>query len=100
MELAQAITSLVCSIRAEKGCRCCNFYQSVEDENDFRIIEEWDSREALDRHLHSKDFKVLLGTMHLLRKPHEISLYEVSACQGKGDEGDTLEDRNVKKATG
>jgi quinol monooxygenase YgiN len=100
MELAQAITSLVCSIRAEKGCRCCNFYQSVEDENELYFLGEWDSREGLVGHLRSEGFKVLLGAMHLLRKPHEMSLYEVITCPGKGGEGERQQDCTVNQATG
>ena len=100
MELAQAVTSLVGSIRAEKGCQCCNFYQSVEDENDLCFLGEWDSREGLVSHLRSEDFKVLLGAMHLLRKPHEMSLYEVVTSPRKGGEGDTPQDHDVKQATG
>ena len=100
MELAQAVTSLVGSIRTEKGCQCCNFYQSVEDENELCFLGEWDSREGLVRHLRSEDFKVLLGAMHLLRKPHEMSLYEMVDCLEKGDEGATPQECNVKQATG
>ena len=100
MEFTQAVTSLVCSIRAEKGCRCCNFYQSVEDANELYFLGEWDSREGLVRHLRSEDFKVLLGAMHLLRKPHEMSLYEVVTYPGRAGEGDTSQACNVKQATG
>ena len=100
MELAQAITSLVCSIRAEKGCRCCNFYQSVEDENELYFLGEWDSREGLVGHLRSEGFKVLLGAMHLLKKPHEMSLYEVVTCPGKAVEGDAPQECTAKQAVG
>jgi len=100
MELSQAITSLMGSIRVEKGCRGCNFYQSVEDENEFRVFGEWASREELASHLRSEHFKVLLGTTHLLDKPHEMGLYEVVAGSGKGGEADTLQDCTVKQATG
>ena len=100
MELSQAITSLVGSIRGEKDCHCCNFYQSVEDENELCIIGEWDSREGLLGHLRSEGFKVLLGALHLLKKPHEMSLYEVVACPEKGGEEGRPQDCTVIQATG
>jgi quinol monooxygenase YgiN len=100
MELAQAVTSLVLSIRAEKGCQCCNFYQSVEDENELCFLGEWNSREGLVGHLRSEDFKVLLGAMHLLKKPHEMSLYEVVTFPEKGREGEAQQECTVKQATG
>lgn len=77
MEFSQVMTSLVVSMRKAEGCLCCELYQDVEDGSEFRLFGEWDSRDALVSHLESEDFKVLLGAMHLLRKPHEMRLYEV-----------------------
>jgi quinol monooxygenase YgiN len=74
-ELFQALTSLIKSIRPQKGCRRCDFCISAEDENEFCLFGEWENREALDSHLRSELFKVLLGAMSLLKSPHEISLY-------------------------
>jgi len=76
LELLQSITSLMGSIRKETGCRCCDFYQSVEDENEFFLLEEWETVEAISKHLQSDVFKVLLGAMILLKKPHEIRFYK------------------------
>ena len=52
-ELAQTISSLIGSLRTEKGCLRCDFYQSLENENKLCILEEWDSRKNLDSHLKS-----------------------------------------------
>jgi len=74
-ELFQTLTSLVKSIRSEKGCRLCEFCVSAEDENEFCLLGEWENRDDLDTHLTSELFKVLLGAMSLLKKPHEMNLY-------------------------
>ena len=74
-ELFQTLTSLVASIRSQKGCRRCEFCVSAEDENEFCLLGEWENREDLDTHLGSELFKVLLGAMSLLKNPHEINLY-------------------------
>jgi len=74
-ELAQTLTSLVRSIRKEKGCRRCDFYYSAEDENEFCLFGEWEKQEELDCHLGSELFKVLLGAMSLLKNPYEMKLY-------------------------
>ena len=55
-ELSQALTSLIGSIRTEKGCQRCNIFQSLEDENELCIFEEWDTREDLNSHLKSERF--------------------------------------------
>jgi quinol monooxygenase YgiN len=78
-ELSQTITSLIGPMRTEKGCRRCDFCQSMENENELRIIEEWDTRENLDRYLNSERFRVLRGAMNLLQEPYEIMFHAVAA---------------------
>ena len=70
-ELCQTIALLIGSLRTEKGCRRCDFYRSMEDENELCIVEEWDTRENLNSHLKSERFKVLRGAMSLLQEPFE-----------------------------
>jgi len=50
-ELSQTIVSLIGYLRTEMGCRRCDFYRSMEDENKLCILEEWDTRENFDRYL-------------------------------------------------
>jgi quinol monooxygenase YgiN len=77
MELSQTIASLSDSIRLEKGCRRCEFCQSIEDENKLFILEEWDTQENLTAHLKSEHFSVLRGAMNFLREPYERTFYSV-----------------------
>jgi quinol monooxygenase YgiN len=78
-ELSQTIVSLIGSLRTEKGCLRCDFCQCVENENELRILEEWDTRKNLDCHLKSERFKVLRGAMNLLREPYEMVFHTVAA---------------------
>lgn len=71
MELSQTMASLSASIRTEKGCRQCDFCQSVEDENRLFLLEAWDTRENLMAHMKSAHFRVLQGAMILLKEPRE-----------------------------
>ena len=66
MALSQTIVSLSGSIRTEKGCKRCDFCQSIEDENKLWLLEEWDTQENLKSYLKSGRFRVLLGAMNLL----------------------------------
>jgi quinol monooxygenase YgiN len=78
-ELSQTIVSLIGSLRSEIGCRRCDFYLSMEDENKLCILEEWDTRENFDSHLKSERFRVLRGAMNLLQEPYEMTLHTVAA---------------------
>jgi quinol monooxygenase YgiN len=39
-KFSQTIALLIDSLRTEKGCRRCDFYWSMEDENKLFILEE------------------------------------------------------------
>ena len=75
MELSQTIASLIASIRTEKGCKRCDFCQSIEDENELCLLEEWDTQENIKTHLKSGRFRVLRGAMNLLKEPSEMMFH-------------------------
>ena len=77
MELSQTIASLTGSIRTEKGCKRCDFCDSIEYENRLFLLEEWDTKERLMIHLKSEHFKVLRGAMNLLKEPCEMIFHTV-----------------------
>ena len=76
-ELSQTIASLIGSIRTEKGCLRCDFFQSMENENELCLLEEWDTRENLKNYLKSGRFRVLRGAMNLLKEPYEMMFHTV-----------------------
>jgi len=78
-ELSQSIASLIGSIRTEKGCRRCDFSQSMEDENKLYLLEEWDTRKNLMSYLKSERFRVLRGATNLLQGPYEMMFHTVAA---------------------
>ena len=81
-ELRQTIRSIVQEVRKEDGCVDSTFYQNSENENDFFLIEEWETRQALDDHLQSAEFTVLMGAESLLSRPPEIMIHSVSHSSG------------------
>ena len=77
MELSQTIASLMGSIRTEKGCKRCNFYEGIENENELCLLEEWDTQKNLMSHLKSGRFRILRGAMNLLNEPYEMMFHSV-----------------------
>jgi quinol monooxygenase YgiN len=77
IELTQTIASLITSIRSDKGCKRCDFCQSMEDENELILIEEWDTQENLKSHMKSGRFRVLRGSTSLLTKAYEMRFHHV-----------------------
>lgn len=78
----QTLLSMIESSRKEKGCLSYDVYCDIEGKTVFSLIEEWETREDLDRHMGSERFSVLLGTKSLLAKPLEINIHTVSLSEG------------------
>jgi quinol monooxygenase YgiN len=80
-ELSQTIDLLIGAMRTENGCLRCNFYQSMEDENELCILEEWDAQKNLNSHLKSERFRVFRGANNLLQEPYEMLFHNVRAVK-------------------
>ncbi len=55
-----------------------SIFQNIENDNDFRLIQMWQTRDDLDDYMRSDLFNVLIGTRYLLSRPSEISVNEVA----------------------
>ena len=81
-EMMQTLLSMIEPVGKEKGCLSYDIFCDLEDNHAFSLIEEWETREDLDRHIRSEGFSVLLGTKSLLAKPSGISIHTVSHSEG------------------
>jgi len=78
LELQQTLLALTKYTRNEKGCLDHYVFRDIEYENNFTLFQQWVDREALDKHLCSERFNVLMGTRSLLIRPPEIMINTVS----------------------
>ena len=81
-EMMQTLLSMIEPAGKEKGCLNYEVFCDLEDNRVFSLIEEWETREDLDRHIRSQKFSVLLGTKSLLAKPLEMKIHTVSHSEG------------------
>jgi quinol monooxygenase YgiN len=81
-EMMQTLLSMIEPAEKEKGCLSYDVFCDQEDNHVFNLIEEWETREDLDRHIRSERFSVLLGTKSLLAKPLEMKIHTVSHSEG------------------
>ncbi|MFC1877265.1 putative quinol monooxygenase [Thermodesulfobacteriota bacterium] len=73
-EVSLTLDALQKMIRRTKGCLDCRILISCDNENEFFLVEEWESRKLLDVHLQSELFAVLLGIRPLLRKSLQMNV--------------------------
>jgi quinol monooxygenase YgiN len=81
-EIMQTFKAMLGPIRRLQGCLGCNCYVDIESENNILFIEEWRTREALDSHLQSNHFGVLVGAMKLLTQEPVIRFNTIESTAG------------------
>lgn len=81
-EVMQTLISMIETAAKEKGCLSYKGFRDIDGKTVFNLIEEWETREDLERHIRSERFSVLLGTKSLLAKPLEMKIHTVSRSEG------------------
>jgi quinol monooxygenase YgiN len=81
-EVMQTLLSMIETAGKEKGCLSYEVFRDIDGKTAFNLIEEWETRKDLDRHIRSERFSVLLGTKSLLARPLEIIIHTVSHSEG------------------
>lgn len=82
LEIMQTLLPMIEPTAKRAGCLRFGVFCDIEDENRFSLLGEWETREALDRHIASHPFSVLLGTKGLLCEPPDIQIFTVSRSEG------------------
>ena len=78
-ELITALEEMQDQSRREQGCIRYGFFAAVEDDHSFIAVEEWEDREALDRHFaepHLQSFATKL--LELVSERPEVAIHEVA----------------------
>jgi quinol monooxygenase YgiN len=81
-ELMQTLHSMFDANGKEKGCLRYNILTDIYETTVFNLIEEWSTRDDLDRYLKSERFSIILGTKSLLAVPMKIKIHSVSNTEG------------------
>ena len=82
LEVVQTLLSMIEPTAKEAGCLGYAVFCDIEDKSLFSLLEEWETREDLDRHIRSHRFSILLGTKTLLYEPPQIQIHTVSQSEG------------------
>jgi quinol monooxygenase YgiN len=81
-EILHSLRPLLGPTRVQPGCLSCRLYRDVEHTNVFVWMEAWESQAALERHLRSAEYRILLALLDLSSQPPEIRFDTVAATQG------------------
>jgi quinol monooxygenase YgiN len=78
-EMMKIFWLLLGPVRAEPGCQGCRLYEEVGNEDVLLYVEEWETREDLERHMRSARYERLLAIMEASARP-PILRYDVVSC--------------------
>ena len=67
--------------RIQSGCISCRLYQDLEEPDAVFLVEEWESREKLDRHFNSEQCWIMLSLMEASDQFPEIKINTVSKME-------------------
>jgi len=76
-EAVSAIDGFIRRMHAWPGCLTCRLLTDAGDGQSLSLVSEWDSREALDSFLASREFLILQGMRVVLREEPQIVLDEI-----------------------
>jgi len=78
----QTLLSMFEANNKEKGCLRYNILTDIHETTVFNLIEEWSTREDLNRYIRSEKFSIILGTKSLLAVPMKIKIHSVFQTEG------------------
>ncbi len=74
-EVVSLYDQLVQATRKEKGCIKYELYQDDKESRILAVIEEWESKEALDKHMKTEHFTRIVPMIGELTEKAEINIY-------------------------
>ena len=81
-EVLKSLRSLLGPTSAQAGCAGCGIYRDALDDGIYLYVEEWGSREQLERHIRSDLYLRLLAVMEIAVEQPEVRYDTVSERQG------------------
>jgi quinol monooxygenase YgiN len=68
--------------RIQSGCISCRLYQDLDEPDAVFLVEEWESREKLDRHFNSEQYRIILSLMESSNRFPDIKINTIYKTEG------------------
>lgn len=81
-EVRRELAALLGPVAAQPGCQRCALTRDAGGSNAVMLVEEWATRDDLERHFRSEEFWRLLVVADLSAEPPEFSIDTVSRREG------------------
>lgn len=81
-EVLEIFQSIQGPMLAQPGCAACTIYEEQGPEQAVVLVDIWESREVLEKHLRSEAYRLILGAIELSASQPEVRFDHVSATEG------------------
>ena len=82
VEFTKTMRAFSRRIRKQKDCLGCSVLRDCENENNYSLFGEWQTRQAMEKHFHSHDFEVLIGVTRELSETFAMNICKVTKSGG------------------
>ena len=78
----QGLRGIAEPTRVRACCRRFEVYQAADDPNALMLVEEWESQEAMNAHIRSRDFRVVLSVIDMSSETPRVQFDTIAATEG------------------
>jgi len=82
LDALKTIHSVIGQTAVQPGCLGCELFNSTQNDDNLLLQEKWQSREDLNRHVKTPEFRKIMVTMDLACEPPDISFIECGLPEG------------------
>jgi quinol monooxygenase YgiN len=81
-DVLKTIHTIIGPTTVRPGCLHCSLYSNTSNDDELILLEKWESKDALEKHLRSDEFRKVIAAMETAREPPEISFNTVASTEG------------------
>jgi quinol monooxygenase YgiN len=78
----KTIRSMIGPTEITPGCLSCSLCSEVDNDDELILLEEWNSRESIEKHIRSEEFRKVLAVMDVAIEPPKIAFITASSTAG------------------
>jgi len=78
----KTVHTIIGPTTVQPGCSHCSLYSNTSNDDELILLEKWESKEALEIHLRSDEFRKIISVMETASEPPEIHFNTVASVEG------------------
>ena len=81
-EFVESLFFLSKEFRKKKQCQEFSFYRDFEKKDNYSVVVEWETSEAMETHFREKEFSIMIGAARVLGEKFEFKVGEEVSEKG------------------